>query len=69
MIIKRMEEFMSVISCIESMMEDYFLVEKKLVNYIIGNIEKVFIMIVNELVEVLGLSVLIVVCFLKKIGF
>ena len=32
---------MSVISRIESMMEDYSSAEKKLANYIIGNIEKV----------------------------
>ena len=35
---------MSVISRIESMMEDYSSAEKKLANYIIGNIEKVLLL-------------------------
>ncbi|HFU5411910.1 TPA: MurR/RpiR family transcriptional regulator, partial [Enterococcus faecium] len=60
---------MSVISRIESMMEDYSSAEKKLANYIIGNIEKVPTMTANELAEASGLSAPTVVRFSKKIGF
>ncbi|NVD80775.1 MurR/RpiR family transcriptional regulator [Enterococcus faecium] len=60
---------MSVISRIESMMEDYSSAEKKLANYIIGNIEKVPTMTANELAEASGLSAPTVVRFFKKIGF
>ncbi len=57
---------MSVISRIESMMEDYSSAEKKLANYIIGNIEKVPTMTANELAEASGLSAPTVVRFQKN---
>lgn len=59
---------MSVISRIESMMEDYSSAEK-LANYIIGNIEKVPTMTANELAEASGLSAPTVVRFPKKSVF
>ena len=60
---------MSVISRIESMMEEYSSTEKKLADYIIKNIEKIPTMTANELAEAAGLSAPTVVRFSKKIGF
>ena len=60
---------MSVISRIESMMEEYSSTEKKLADYIIKNVEKIPTMTANELAEAAGLSAPTVVRFSKKIGF
>lgn len=60
---------MSVISHIESMMEEYSSAEKKLADYIIKNVEKIPTMTANELAEAAGLSAPTVVRFSKKIGF
>ena len=60
---------MSVISRIESMMNDYSSAEKKLATYIVANVEKIPTMTANELAEAAGLSAPTVVRFSKKIGF
>lgn len=60
---------MSVISRIESMMEEYSSAERKLANYIIDHVEKVPTMTANDLAEAAGSSAPTVVRFSKKIGF
>lgn len=60
---------MSVISRIESMMEEYSSAERKLANYIINHVEKVPTMTANDLAEAAGSSAPTVVRFSKKIGF
>lgn len=60
---------MSVISRIESMMEEYSSAERKLANYIINHVEKIPTMTANDLAEAAGSSAPTVVRFSKKIGF
>lgn len=60
---------MSVVSRIESMMNDYSSAERKLADYIVTHVEKIPTMTANELAEAAGLSAPTVVRFSKKLGF
>ena len=57
---------MSVVSRIESMMNDYSSAERKLADYIVTHVEKIPTMTANELAEAAGLSAPTVVRFSKK---
>lgn len=60
---------MSVVSRIESMMNDYSSAERKLADYIVTHVEKIPTMTANELAEAAGLSAPTVVRFSKNLAF